>query len=218
MTNLGQTKEWTRGQAALLFAVCLGVGIVGGWSVRGLKTPAANTSAPVASAAAAQGNGANVAAPAPSRLKEMADAQAAPLVEKLKADPKNPDLLIGVGNLYYDAQQYPIAVDYYGRALDAKPSDAAVRTDMGTAYWYMGDADRALAEFDKALSYAPNNPNTLFNRGLVKWKGKKDGAGATADWQKLLALDPNYAEKDQVNQMLAEVRKQTATQSGISGK
>ena len=49
-------------------------------------------------------------------------------MEKLKADPKNPDLLI-IGNLYYDAQQYLVAMDYYGRALKNKPADAAVRTE-----------------------------------------------------------------------------------------
>jgi len=142
----------------------------------------------------------------------MADAQAAPLLGKLKSDPKNPELLINIGNLYYDAQQYSIAVDYYGRALQARPSDAAVRTDMATAYWYMGNTDTAIAEFNKALTYAPNNANTLFNLGLVKWKGKMDGAGALADWQKLLATSPNYEEKGKVEQMIAEVKKHTAAE------
>ena len=136
----------------------------------------------------------------------MADTQAAPLLDKLKADPANPDLLIPVGNLYYDAQQYPVAVDYYARALKVKPADAAVRTDMGTAFWFMGNADRAIAEFEKALTYVPNNPNTLFNLGLVKWKGKTDAAGAIAAWEKLLATDPNYEQKAQVEQMLGEAR------------
>jgi len=81
---------------------------------------------------------------------------------------------------------------------------------MGTGYWYMGDADRAIAEFDKALSDSPDNPNTLFNRGLVKWQGKKDSAGALADWQKLLAVNPDYQAKDQVNKMIAQVRQATA--------
>ncbi len=105
-------------------------------------------------------------------MKEIADAQSLPLLEKLKSDPDNPELLTGIGNLYYDAQQFPIAVDYYARALKARPADAAVRTDMATAYWYMGNADRAIAEFNKALTYEPANPNTLFNRGLVKLRGK----------------------------------------------
>jgi len=81
-----------------------------------------------------------------------------------------------------------------------------VRTDMGTAYWYMGNADLAIAEFDKALTYAPGSPNTLFNRGLVRWKGKKDGPGAIADWNQLLAANPNYEGKEQIVKMMAEVR------------
>jgi tetratricopeptide (TPR) repeat protein len=141
----------------------------------------------------------------------MADAQAAPLLEKLKADPQNPDLLTSVGNLYYDAQQYPTAIDYYGRVLKVKPFDANVRTDMGTAYWYTGNADSAIAAFNLALKDAPDNPNTLFNRGLVRLKGKADAAGAIADWQKLLAINPNYAAKDQVEQMMAEAKKQLAS-------
>jgi len=85
-----------------------------------------------------------------------------------------------------------------------------VRTDMGTAYWFMGKADEAIAEFNKALKYAPNSPNTLFNRGVVKWQGKKDGVGAMADWQTLLAANPNYEGKAKVEQLMNEVRQSGA--------
>ena len=94
-------------------------------------------------------------------------------------------------------------------ALQVNPSDAAVRTDMATAYWYLGDADAAIIQFNTALDYAPNNPNTLFNLGLVKWQGKHDSAGAIADWKKLLATNPDYEAKDQVQQMLSDVEKQS---------
>jgi tetratricopeptide (TPR) repeat protein len=148
----------------------------------------------------------------------MADGQAAPLLEKLKSDSNNPDLLAAIGNIYYDAQQYPAAVDFYGRALNAKPSEAAVRTDMATAYWYMGNADTAIAEFNKALTYAPNNPNTLFNRGLVKWQGKKDIDGAVADWKRLLATNPNYEGISKVEQMMAQAKGQAAANPGMKAK
>jgi hypothetical protein len=49
-------------------------------------------------------------------------------------------------------------------------------------------------------------PNTLFNRGLVRWKGKKDGPGAIADWNQLLAANPNYEGKEQIAKMMAEAR------------
>lgn len=204
--------QWTKKQAMVLAVICLAAGIAGGWSIRASRSPAlpGASKATIGPAPAAMGGGPASPAPSPARLKEMADAQAAPLLDKLRSEPNNPDLLASVGNAYYDAQQYPIAVDYYGRALKARPSDAAVRTDRATAEWYMGNADAAIAEFNQALSYAPTNPNTLFNLGLVKWQGKKDAAGAIADWEKLLTANPNYEEKDKVEQMMAEVKQHSA--------
>lgn len=202
--------RWTRERAALSAVLCLAAGIAGGWMIRGSRPGAAAGAAPVTSAA-----GSNQTKPAvpqvseAERLKAAADEQAVPMLEQLKSDPKNAELLTGIGNLYYDAKQYPVAVDYYGRALDIVPGDAAVRTDRGTAYWYMGDADRALGEFDRALQAVPDNPNTLFNRGLVRWQGKHDGAGALADWKRLLAKAPNYPERDKVKQMMLEVTQQS---------
>jgi tetratricopeptide (TPR) repeat protein len=215
-TNRTPAKQWTVQWAILLGGVCLAVGIAGGWSIRAWQSPAVTGSEKAAGVPAPAENGANPAsqAPSPARLKEMADVQAAPLLAKLSADPNNLDLLTSLGNLYYDAQQYSIAIDYYERVLKAKPSEAAVRTDIATAYWYMGNADTAIAEFNQALTYAPNNPNTLFNLGLVKWKGKMDSTGAIADWEKLLAANPNYEGKDKVEEMMTEAKKQAAVKPG----
>jgi tetratricopeptide (TPR) repeat protein len=211
-TNNSSAKQWTRPRAVALMAVCLFAGIAGGWAIRGTRHPAQTETAKAAATPDASATSTTSATPAPSpdQLKTMADNQAAPLIAKLNANPKNLDLLTSIGNLYYDARQYAVAVDYYGRALAAKPSDAAVRTDMATAYWYLGDADKAIAEFNKALKYAPTNPNTLFNLGMVKWQGKHDSAGAIADWKKLLATNPDYVARDQVEQMLSDVEKQAA--------
>ena len=207
-------REWTRKQALILMTLCLFAGIVGGWLIRGNQPPSQSVSAKTATTAIVGTPSAVNQAPSPTRLREEADTQAAPLIAKLNADPKNPALLTSIGNLYYDAQQYPIAIDYYGRALTSKPSDVAVRTDLGTAYWYTGKADEAIAEFNKALAFAPNNPNTLFNLGLVKWQGKHDGPSAIANWKKLLAMNPRYEARDKVQQMLADVEKQIASTRG----
>jgi len=205
------SRQWTRKQAATLAVACLLAGVAGGWSIGGFKQRAPSASTASSNAATPAGDQASSASqPPPAQLKAAADAQAAPLIDRLTTDPANPTVLAELGNIYYDAQQYPMAADYYSRALKAKPADAAVRTDMATAYWYMGQADRAIAEFDKVLLYAPDNPNTLFNRGLVKWRAKKDAAGALADWERLLATDPAYDQKDKVRQMIAEVEKQQA--------
>jgi cytochrome c-type biogenesis protein CcmH/NrfG len=207
-TNLISSVRWTRERAAFLAIGCLLAGIAGGWSIHGPRTQGSGAAPAVKAASLAPSNPAATQTTPQAdseHLKRMADAQAAPLLDKLKADHDNPELLISLGNLYYDAQQYPIAVDYYARSLKARPADAAVRTDMATAFWYMGNANKAIAEFNQALTYVPNNPNTLFNLGLVEWKGKRDAAAARTAWQKLLATDPTYEQKDQVEKMLAEV-------------
>ena len=222
MTHMDANKNpgysWTSQRALILMTICLMAGITGGWFIRSGRPVNAQPAraVPIASTPATAPNSPPPATNA-AQLKIMADNQAAPLILKLKSDQKNPELLAAIGNTYYDAQQYSIAVDYYARALQTNASDAAVRTDMATAYWYMGNADAAITEFNKALAYAPNNPNTLFNLGLVKWQGKHDSAGAIADWKKLLAANPSYEAKDKVERMLSDVEKQVAAKPGAKG-
>ena len=89
---------------------------------------------------------------------------------------------------------------------------------MATAYWYSGNADGAIAEFNKALTYEPNNANTLFNLGIVKWQGKMDVEGAVAVWQKLLDTNPTYEGKEKVQQLIAQARKHTDVKPGTPAK
>lgn len=208
MANANQMSSdgWRVGPAMLLTLSCLLAGFAGGYLLHVWQLRAPGGAAPAASTSAQQPRGAMTQAPDPAQLKAMADSSAAPLLAQLQADPNNADLLASVGNLYYDAHQYPTAVDYYGRELKVKPADASVRTDMGTAYWYMGNADAALAAYDQVLTSEPTNPNALFNRGIVQWKGRNDAVAAMADWKKLLAANPTYAGRGQVEQMMAEAQ------------
>jgi tetratricopeptide (TPR) repeat protein len=209
------SNSWSGTQAAALAVFSLLLGISGGWLIRRSFAAQAPASVGMALAAAPSGGSGQMAAanfnplpaaPSTAELKQAADAQAAPLLEQLKADPNNAALLAQVGNLYYDAKQYPAAIVYYERSLEAQPSDTSVGTDLGTAYWYTGDADRAIAQFTKVLAIAPTKPDTLFNFAIVKWQGKKDEQGAIAAWQKLLDTNPNYENREKVLQLIAQAQ------------
>jgi tetratricopeptide (TPR) repeat protein len=145
----------------------------------------------------------------PDQLKHMADAQAAPLVERLKGEPKNAQLLANVGNLYYDAQQYQLAADYYQRSLKVQPGNTDVRVDLGTAMWYLGDADKAIEQYKTVLKAEPTKANVLMNLGIVEWRGKMNVPAAVAAWEKLLATNPNFQgkDKDNVEQLIAQAKK-----------
>jgi len=211
--------QWTSVQAYVLAVICLLVGIAGGWFIRGSQSPtSAATETSTASAPAVDPANAGAQAPSPAQLQKMADTQAAPLLANLKADPNNAGLLQNIGNIYYDAQQFPTAIDYYQRALKVEPANTGVRTDMATAYWYTGNADAAIAEFQKSLSYEPTKPNTLFNLGIVQWQGKMDIDKATATWQKLLDTNPNYEAKDKVLELMAQAKKHSGVKPGTPAK
>ena len=219
MTDQNRTpaqNQWTSVQAYILSVICLLVGIAGGWLIRGSQASAAGTTAEIA-APAPTGMGGQPT-PSPTQMKQMADTQAAPLLEKLKVDGNNAGLLAEIGNVYYDTQQYPTAIDYYDRALKITPENASVRTDLGTAKWYLGDSDGAIAEFNRALQYEPDKANALFNLGIVKWQGKMDVDGAVAAWKRLLATNPTYEGKDKVEQLIAQAKKHANVKPGTQAK
>lgn len=209
------TDTWSGPQTAALVVICLLVGAAGGWLIRkstaGPATAQAVTmSSPAPSAVAGSVPPANLGMPAGSpstqQLQQAAEAQVAPILGQLKADPKNAALLTSAGNIYYDAKQYPKAIEYYEKTLKIQPGDTSVRTDLGTAYWYTGNADAAIMEFNKSLAIDPDKADTLFNLGVVKWQGKKDGPGAIAAWHKLLEKNPAYPNKSAVEQLIAQAQ------------
>jgi len=212
-------EQWTSVQAYVLAVICLLVGIAGGWFIRGSQSPATAATETASAPAPAMGS-ANAGAQAPTlaEMQKMADTQAGPLIEKLKTDPNNAGLLASIGNVYYDTQQFPTAIEYYQHALKIEPTNTGVRTDMATAYWYTGNADAAIAEFQKSLSYEPNKANTLFNLGIVEWQGKMDIDKAVATWQKLLETNPNYEGKEKVLELMAEAKKHSGVKPGTPAK
>ena len=214
-SETGTPRAWSPAQAYVMAIVCLLVGVAVGYLFRGSE-PGQASAAPAVQTAAAEPApaGSSQQMPSPEELKKMADMQAAPLIEKLKSDPNNPELLSSIGNFYYDARQYPTAVNYYQQSLKLQPSNVNVRTDMATAYFYGGDADSAIAELKKSLSYEPTKPNTLLNLGIVEWQGKMDINAAVATWQKLLDTNPNYPDKDKVQQLIAQANKHAGVKPG----
>jgi cytochrome c-type biogenesis protein CcmH/NrfG len=197
------TKLWTGKEAYLLAAFCLLLGVALGYLFRGSASSAA---APVvASTATQQGSGFQKQQADPNAQAALAQA-AAPLLEAVNKDPNDFDSLVKLGNLYYDGQQFPNAIQYYERALVIHPDNPDVRTDMGTAYWYTGNAEKALAAMETSLKYRPGHPQTLFNLGWVRWQGKQDPKGAIEAWQQLLKANPDYPQRQQVEQYIAKAK------------
>jgi Flp pilus assembly protein TadD len=140
-------------------------------------------------------------------MKKMADKQAAPLLEKLKSNPTNTNLLIQIGAIYHETHQFKEASSYYDRAVQVDPKNIAVRNKLAASLYRNGDSDGAISQLNSALIISPQDASTLFNIGVIKWQGKHDGKGALAAWQQLLKTNPELPadKKATVQKFIAEV-------------
>lgn len=191
---------WTAREAYLLAGITLMAGLAIGYLIRGSSAPAVavNASAPV-SAPVSQ-------APAPSAesIRVFAD----PLLQSLKIDPNHYETLVKLGNLYYDYKVFPEAITYYEKAVKVNAKDVNVLTDLGTSYWYAGFPEKAVVRYEQALAIQPTYAQTLFNLGVVRMDGLKDPRGAVAAWEKLLATNPQYVDRQKVQDLLVKARSQ----------
>lgn len=189
---------WKAGQAYALAIITLMLGITVGYLFRGSSSSAASGSSSGGTWTSGSGSLQSPSLPLSSTVQ--------PLLDRLKNNPNDPELLANIGNQYYDSRDYSKAIEFYETSLKLRPEDVNVRTDMGTAIWYSGDADRAIREYEASLKYQPNHSHTLFNMGIVKWQGKQDRKAALEFWRKLLAANPGYADRQKVEQMIQQVQ------------
>jgi Flp pilus assembly protein TadD len=88
------------------------------------------------------------------------------LKEAIAKDPNNVDALVQLGGMYMDAAKFPQAAEYLERAV-AVHDDANVRMDIGICYKQTAQPGKALAEFQRAATMAPDQWQPLFNEAIV---------------------------------------------------
>lgn len=209
-TNASWQPKLVYGMAA----VCLLLGLSIGYLLRGSESPAS-----AAQGVPLQPQSGVAQPPSLEQMKAMADKKAEPLLEQLKKDPKNKDLLLRVAYFYKSAHQFKDAAQYLQQALELDPQNVGVRTERASCLYYDGDVDGALAELQQSLKITPSDANSLFNLGMIRLNGKQDSAGAISAWQELLKTHPDLDKKAIVEQMISEARqrKNSTMPSGMTG-
>lgn len=114
--------------------------------------------------------------------------------------PDSREVIVHLGNAYFDSGKYEDAEKWYTTALAKKSDDINVRTDLGLTFIFREkpNYDRAIQEFQQSLKLDPNHPQTLQNL-TVAYTKKGDPANANMTLAKLEAFDPT-------NESLAKLR------------
>jgi cytochrome c-type biogenesis protein CcmH/NrfG len=197
---------WSSAQVYTMAILCLVIGLAIGYLFRGSQSPAKTN--PVAASTASPAGMKQM--PSLEQMKHMADTKAQPLLEKLKTDPNNSDLLFQIGNIYKATHQFKAALGYYDQAAKADPKNIAIRTELASCMYYNGDVEGALSQLQQSLRQNPKDANSLFNLGMIRWQGKRDAKGALSAWQELLKTNPQLSadRKATVQRLIADVKQQ----------
>jgi len=114
-------------------------GLIVGWIIGTQQAPA-RPFAQAAPAAAAQQVPAGAPAAAAAALDE---AQAAALRNIAEKDPANAQSRVQLGNMYFDAERYQDAIQWYEAALKLNPNHKGAHEYIGEAYLMVGDVASA---------------------------------------------------------------------------
>ena len=109
------------------------------------------------------------------------------------------------GNWEYDHANWPAAVQHYERAIAAGLDTADIHTDLGTAHRYLGNGDKALAEYGIAQRKDPFHQNSLFNQAVVHAELKHDRPAAIAAAREYLRRFPQGRGADGAQKMIDEL-------------
>ncbi|MEW5981747.1 MAG: tetratricopeptide repeat protein [Acidobacteriota bacterium] len=161
-------------------------GLIVGWII-GTQQVGSRQAAPLPQTATAP-------AAAPGSKPMLDENQVNALRNIAERDPKNVESRVNLGNLYFDAERYPEAIQWYEAALALSPNDPNVSTDLGVSYYYIDQPDQALAAFQRSLTIDPRHTKTWLNMGVVRAFGKQDLAGAVAAWEEVIRIAPDSQE------------------------
>ena len=177
------------------------LGFLGGWIIGTQRVPpVAPVAAPVAQAAAAPAGQSQAAAPA------LDEARVTQLKAQAEREPGNAEPRVQLGNHYFDGERFDEATRWYSAALEINPNDVNASTDLGIAYYYTNQPDRALQQFERSLAIDARHSKTLLNVGVVRAWGKQDLDGAAKAWQRVIEVAPNSEEAARARQGLEGIR------------
>jgi tetratricopeptide (TPR) repeat protein len=194
--------------------VFFGVGFLAGYVVKTQK----NAEPAVVAAQAPAGAPDNAASQdagqqgLPAGHPPIAEARQIEEMENAAAqNPTDKTLPLKLADFLYDKHLYPLAIEWYQKALALDPKNTDARTDMGTALYYNGQPQDAILQYRRALEIDPAHEQTMFNMMVVDIEGTHNLREAEHYYEVLDRKNPNYPGLSQMKAELDAARQNAAT-------
>ena len=113
--------------------------------------------------------------------------------EALKYNPKNSPAYFGLAEVYSEMDRDPEAILNYEKALANDKDLTELYVPLGILYYQQGEIAKAENLLVKSLAISPNEPQTQYFLGLIRYSQNNNDAALVA-FNKAKTLDPTYAE------------------------
>ncbi len=98
---------------------------------------------------------------------------------------------MAMGDKVMASRDYMDALQHYDSMIDPANPHALALYRRGTALEALGQTDRALSDYNQAIKLDPREPLAFFGRGVLLATRKRAYVRAIADFDKVLALQPD---------------------------
>jgi len=114
------------------------------------------------------------------------------LMQKITANPKDVASLQNIGDLYFGATDYKNATVFEQKVLAVDPKNQVALLALGAAQFNLGNAAEAKKQWLVAAGLYPKNAEVHYDLGFLYFsQTPPDTANMTAEWKKVVAIDPN---------------------------
>ena len=115
----------------------------------------------------------------------------AALMKKLSANRKDTGSILALGDIYFAAADYKNASVWEQKALDVDPKNQAALLAIGAAQFNIGNKAEAKKHWLTAVALNPKSAEGHYDLGfLYLSQTPPDKVNMTAEWNKVIAIDP----------------------------
>lgn len=137
-------------------------------------------------------------------VMESIFAKVAELKRRVETDPKDRGAVVQLANLYYDANKFDQAIEYYEKALTLDRKDPNVLTDMANSYWLAGNVERAKELLKEAQQSFPDHwqsAGSLFFLAVTA----RDSALAKEALERVRSLNPGFEKLPEMEKLYEDM-------------
>ena len=130
------------------------------------------------------------------------------LSKAIELQPDDPFAYQSLGLISRVQGRYPLAIKYLKKALELQKGRGRLQTylNIGNTYHDMGEREKAISYFQKAIQLDPNHANAHLLLGMT-YRALNRGEAARVQFKKVLKLEPNHPQAAQIKHWLERLRK-----------